>query len=54
MDTLTPLYATDLTDAEWTLIQPLLPPEAPTGRPRVHSLRTILNAIFYQPRTGGA
>jgi putative transposase len=54
MDTLTPLYATDLTDAEWTLIQPLLPPDAPTGRPRVHSLRTILNAIFYQLRTGGA
>jgi putative transposase len=50
----TPLYASDLTDAEWTLIEPLLPPQAPTGRPRMHSLRTILNAIFYQLRTGGA
>jgi hypothetical protein len=49
---LTPLYASDLTDAEWALIEPLLPPEAPTGRPRTHSPRTILNAIFYQLRTG--
>jgi len=31
-----------------------LPPESPIGRPRLHSLRTILNAIFYQLRTGGA
>src|SRR5258705_11554056 len=50
----TQLFASDLTDAEWALIHPLLPPQAPTGRPRLHSLRTILNAIFYQLRTGGA
>ncbi len=50
----TPLYASDLTDAEWTLIEPLLPLESPIGRPRLHSLRTILNALFYQLRTGGA
>jgi putative transposase len=50
----TQLYATDLTDAEWMLLEPLLPPEASTGRPRLHSLRTILNAFFYQLRTGGA
>jgi putative transposase len=48
------LYATDLTDAEWDLIQPLLPAPAPTGRPRLHPWRTLLNAIFYQLRTGGA
>jgi transposase len=46
------LYASDLSDAEWTLLEPLLPPESPIGR--LHSLRTILNAIFYQLRTGGA
>lgn len=50
----TQLYATDLTDAEWALIQPLLPVPSHTGRPRLHSLRTLLNAIFYQLRTGGA
>src|SRR5215831_3925163 len=54
MDTSPLLYASDLTDAEWTLLEPLLPPESPIGRPRLHSLRTILNAIFYQLRTGGA
>jgi putative transposase len=48
------LYASDLTDAEWDYLHALLPPVAPTGRPRLHSLRTILNAIFYQLRTGGA
>lgn len=50
----TQLYATDLTDAEWDLIQPLLPAPTQTGRPRLHSWRTLLNAIFYQLRTGGA
>jgi putative transposase len=50
----TPLYASDLTDAEWALLATLLPPESPLGRPRLHAPRTILNAIFYQLRTGGA
>src|SRR5260370_21594088 len=54
MDTSHLLYASDLTNAEWVLLEPLLPPESPIGRPRVHSLRIILNAIFYQLRTGGA
>jgi putative transposase len=54
MDTFTLLYATDLTDAEWHLLEPLLPAEAPTGRPRRHSRRTLLNAIFYVLRTGCA
>jgi transposase len=54
MDTHDLLYATDLTDREWALLEPLLPRESPIGRPRLHSLRTILNAIFYQLRTGGA
>src|SRR5258708_36327086 len=48
------LYASDLTDREWALLEPLLPPESPVGRPRLHSLRIILNAIFYELRTGGA
>jgi putative transposase len=54
MDTLPQLYASDLTDAEWVLLEPLLPPESPIGRPRLHSLRTILTALFSQLRTGGA
>lgn len=50
----TQLYASDLSDAEWALLRPLLPGPAATGRPRLHPLRTVLNAIFYQLRTGGA
>jgi putative transposase len=50
----TQLSASDLTDAEWEVIRPLLPTQARTGRPRRHSWRTILNAIFSQLRTGGA
>ena len=33
---------------------PLLPPPAARGRPRQHSPRAILNAVFYAPRAGGA
>ena len=47
-------YPTDLTDAEWALLQPHLPPASPRGRPRVHSYRVILNAIFYLLRGGCA
>jgi transposase len=40
-------YQTDLSDAEWSCIEPHLPvPKAP-GRPRVHTLREIRDAIFY-------
>lgn len=45
-------YETDLTDAEWTLIAPLLPEPNRRGRPRAWSLREIVNAIFYVLRGG--
>jgi transposase len=44
-------YSTDLTDPEYALLEPLFPMPKKRGR-RQHSLRTILNAIFYQVRTG--
>jgi putative transposase len=46
-------YASDLTDKEWMLIDPLLPKKT-GGRPRIHSWREILNAIFYIVRSGCA
>jgi putative transposase len=46
-------YLTDLSDAEWARLEPLLP-AARTGHPRHHSLRTILNALLYVLRTGCA
>jgi putative transposase len=42
---------TDLTDEEWQRIEPHLPVSKLGGRPRVHSLREILNAIFYLVRS---
>jgi putative transposase len=45
-------YPTDLTDNEWQLIAPLLPESRKPGRPRQHSWRDILDAIFYVLRTG--
>jgi putative transposase len=47
-------YQSDLSDAEWSCLQPHLPvPEAP-GRPRLHTLREVLDAIFYIVRGGCA
>ncbi|MGV7030578.1 IS5 family transposase [Methylobacterium symbioticum] len=45
-------YETDLTDAEWALIGPLMPEPASCGRPPVWTMREILNAIFYVLRGG--
>lgn len=44
-------YQTDLTDAQWEVVKPLLPN---ADRKRKHSLREIVNALFYQTRAGGA
>ena len=43
-------YLTDLSDAEWNYIKPHLPAPEGFGRPRTHSLREILNAVFYLPK----
>jgi transposase len=45
-------YETDLTDAEWALIEPLLPPAPEHGRPRLWPMREIMNAIFSVLRGG--
>src|SRR5690349_7162235 len=50
----TPHYPTALSEAEWRLVAPHLPPPAATGRPRRHALRTIVDAILYAVRAGGA
>jgi Putative transposase of IS4/5 family (DUF4096) len=41
------LYDTDLSDAAWALIAPMLHAALPGGRPRKINLRAVLNAIFY-------
>lgn len=45
-------YGTDLSDAAWALVAPVLPPAKAGGRPRTTDLRAVLGAIFYLLRTG--
>jgi putative transposase len=45
-------YTSDLTDAEWAILEPLIPPAKPGGRPRTTAMREVLNAIFYVLKTG--
>ncbi len=44
-------YATDLTDAEWMVLQPLIPPPKPGGRPREVDMRAIVAAALYARRS---
>ena len=45
-------FASDLTHAEWAVIERLLPPPSATGRPPEWPMREIINAIFYVLRGG--
>ena len=45
-------YPSDLTDAHWALLAPVMPPPKPGGRPRRIDLRQVVNAIFSVDRTG--
>jgi putative transposase len=45
-------YETDLTDAAWELVKPLLPAARHGGRPRTTDVRAVVNAIFYLLRSG--
>src|ERR1700748_3203977 len=45
-------YASDLTDAEWALIEPHMPAVKRLGRPRETELRAVWDAILYIARTG--
>ena len=40
-------YPTDLTDGQWKIHAPLIPPPKTGGRKRTANIREILNAIFY-------
>src|SRR5260221_13078394 len=45
-------YPSDLSDAEWKLLEPLIPAPKAGGRPAIHSRREIVNAIRYVLRNG--
>jgi transposase len=45
-------YPSDLKDAEWARLEPLIPEASPGGRPRKTDMRAAMNAILYLLRTG--
>jgi putative transposase len=45
-------YTTDLTDAQWDILEPMIPPEKLGGRPRSVNMREVINAILYLNRAG--
>lgn len=45
-------YPSDLTEREWSLIAPMLPPAKAGGRPRTTCLREVMNAILYIASSG--
>ena len=45
-------YCSDLSDAEWDLLAPLVPPAKPGGHRRVVDIREVINGILYILRTG--
>lgn len=45
-------YPSDLTDIQWALVEPLIPPAKSGGRPREVDLREVVNAIWYLNRSG--
>jgi transposase len=45
-------YASDLTDTEWSLIEPFIPVANLIGRPRKTDMRDLVNALFYIASTG--
>ena len=46
-------YPTDLSDGQWRLVDPHVPPPKPGGRPAKYPRREIVNAVLYQTRNGG-
>jgi len=47
-------YPSDLTDAEWSILEPLIPPAKLGGHPRTTNMREVLDAILYLVRSGCA
>lgn len=45
-------YQTDLTDEQWAILKPLIPPAKPGGRPRGVDMREVINTLLYLNRTG--
>jgi putative transposase len=46
-------YPSDLTEQQWAILEPLVPPAKPGGHPRTTDIREVINAILDLDRTGG-
>src|SRR5206468_1302603 len=46
-------YPSDLTDQQWAMLEPLIPPAKPDGHPRTTNMREVLDALLYLDPTGG-
>jgi len=49
-----PGYPSDVTDEEWRILEPLIPPPKPGGRPRAVEMRAVINGVLYVLRSGCA
>jgi putative transposase len=45
-------YPSDLTDEQFAILEPLIPPAKPGGRPRKVIIRDVIDGIFYVNRSG--
>jgi putative transposase len=45
-------YPSDLTEAQWARLEPLVPPAKPGGHPRTVEIREVINGILYRLREG--
>src|SRR5437763_14753068 len=45
-------YPSDLSDAEWVIVEPLIPAARPGGRPRKYAMREVVNGMRYLWRSG--
>jgi putative transposase len=40
-------YKTDLSDAQWAIVEPLIPPAKPCGQPREVEMREVLITLLF-------
>jgi len=45
-------YPSDVSDEQWAILEPLIPPARPGGAPRKVNMREVVNAIFYRNKEG--
>lgn len=45
-------YPSDVTDEEWAILEPFIPPAKTGGRPRTVNMREVVNAIYYVLKSG--